>query len=250
MNLKKKKDPMADALKIVLNSTFGATKNKYSALYDPFVGLSVCVVGQLLLVDLLERMEPYVETLIQSNTDGLYLILKDKAGADKAVAEFEKRTGMSMEWGMFSYMYQANVNNYVAKAEDGSIKMKGGMFRSAHASVQSPAQKVCTARALGEKIDMSQFTLGEFAITCTRDKNSRGFLVNGKEIDDEYLEVVAVSCFDAAPINTVKQDGTRCKARLCPDCALPLRDADISMVDVDHYLAAAASIEEVKEIED
>jgi hypothetical protein len=250
MNLKKKKDPMADALKIVLNSTFGATKNKYSALYDPYVGLSVCVVGQLLLVDLLERMEPYVETLIQSNTDGLYLILKDKAGADKAVAEFEKRTGMSMEWGEFRFMYQANVNNYVAQAADGSIKMKGGMFRSAHASVQSPAQKVCTARALGEQIDLSQFTLNEFAISCTRDKNSRGFLVNGVEIEDEYLEVVAVSCFDSVPINTLKQDGIRCKARLCPECALPLRDADISMIDVDYYLAAAASIEEVKEVED
>lgn len=250
MNLKKKKDPMADALKIVLNSTFGATKNKYSALYDPYVGLSVCVVGQLLLVDLLERMEPYVETLIQSNTDGLYLILKDKAGADKAVAEFEKRTGMSMEWGSFSYMYQENVNNYVAKAADGSIKMKGGMFRSAHATVQSPSQKVCTAKALGEKIDLTQFTLNEFAITCTRDKNSRGFLVNGVEIAEEYLEVVAVSCFDAVPIHTMRADGERVKARMCPDCALPASMAAVEMVDVEYYMNAAAGIEEVKEVED
>ena len=246
--LKKKKDPMADALKIVLNSTFGATKNKYSALYDPYIGLSVCVIGQLLLVDLLERLEPFTETLIQSNTDGLYLILKDKAGADKAVAEFEKRTGMVMEWGKFSFMYQQNVNNYVARTCDGELKLKGGMFRSAHASVQTPAQRVATARALGEEIDISQFTLADFAITSTRDKNSRGFLVNGKEIDDEYLEVVAVSPFDAVPINTVRKDGAKVKARLCPDCALPLSMAEIGMVDIDYYLNAASSIEETKEL--
>lgn len=250
ITLKKKKDPMADALKIVLNSTFGATKNEYSGLYDPYIGLSVCVIGQLLLVDLLERLEPFTETLIQSNTDGLYLMLRDKAGADKAVAEFENRTGMSMEWNTFSYMYQHNCNNYVAReAATGQLKLKGGMFKSAHASVQSPAQKVATARALGEEIDLTQFTLNDFAITCTRDKNSRGFLVNGKETDDEYLEVVAVSPFDAVPVNTLRKDGERIKARMCPECALPLADADMNMIDMDYYLNAAA-VEEIKETEE
>jgi len=207
------------------------------------------VVGQLLLVDLLERLEPFTQTLIQSNTDGLYLILHDKAGADKAVAEFEKRTGMSMEWGLFDYMYQHNVNNYLARSADGELKLKGGMFRAAHATIQSPAQKIATAKALGEKIDMSQFTLSEFAITCTRDKNTRGFLVDGKEIADEYLEVVAVSVFDAVPINSVRIDGQKVKARLCPDCARPLGMADLSMVDMESYLSAAAGIEEVKEVD-
>jgi len=247
LQLKKKKDPMADALKIVLNSTFGATKNKYSALYDPYIGLSVCVVGQLLLVDLLERLEPFTETLIQSNTDGLYLILKDKAGADRAVAEYEKRTGMTMEWGRYVFMYQHNVNNYVAKDDKGELKLKGGMFRAALASVSSPAQKVAVARALGETIDLTQFSLADFAITCTRDKNTRGFLVNGVEVDDEYLEVVAVSPFDAVPINSVRADGSLVKARLCPECALPVRDASIGMVDMEHYLNAAACVQEVSE---
>jgi hypothetical protein len=202
--LKAKKDPMADSLKIVNNAVSGATRSGFSALKDPYIGLSVCVVGQLLLVDLLERLEPFIERLIQSNTDGLYLLLKDEEGASKAVKEYEKRTSMKMEWGEFSFMYQHNVNNYVAReAGSGKLKLKGGMFKSAHASVQTPAQKVATARALGEKIDLSQFTLNEFAITCSRDKNSRGFLVNGVETDDEYIEVVAVSPFDCVPISTV-----------------------------------------------
>lgn len=245
--MKAKKDPMSDALKIVNNSTFGSTKNKFSGLYDPYVGLSVCVVGQLLLVDLLERLEPFTETLIQSNTDGLYLILKDKAGADKAVAEFEKRTGMTMEWQVFSYMYQHNVNNYIARDDKGELKLKGGMFRSAHASVSSPAQKVAVARALSETIDMTQFSLTDFAITCTRDKNTRGFMVNGVEIDDEYLEVVAVSPFDSVPIASVRADGSLVKARLCPECALPVADADVGLVDTEYYLNAAACVKEVED---
>lgn len=247
--LKAKKDPMADALKIVNNSTFGAMKSSYSAFYDPYVGVSVCVIGQLLLVDLLERLEPYTEKLIQSNTDGLYLLLKDKTGADKAIAEFEKRTGMVMEWGKFTFMYQHNVNNYVARAEDGELKLKGGMFRAAHATAQSPAQRVATAKALGGKIDVTQFKLEDFAITCTRDKNTRGFVVNGKETDDEYLEVIAVSPFDAVPIRTVKIDGSTVKARLCPDCAAPLSKASVDMVDMEYYLNVA-KVETVTETEE
>lgn len=249
--LKKKKDPMADALKIVLNSTFGATKQEFSGLFDPYIGLSVCVIGQLLLVDLLERLEPFVSVLIQSNTDGLYLKLHDKAGADAAIAEFEKRTGMTMEWDTYGFMYQHNVNNYVARSsKDGTLKLKGGMFRTAHATVQSPAQRVAVARALGEEIDVTRFELSEFAITCTRDKNTRGFLVDGTETEDEYLEVVAVGAFDGVPISAVRHDGGLVKARLCPDCARPLKQADVRMVDTDWYLNAAAAVEEIREEKD
>jgi hypothetical protein len=92
--------------------------------------------------------------------------------------------------------------------------------------------------------------LNEFAITCSRDKNSRGFLVNGVETDDEYLEVVAVSPFDCVPVNTVRADGTRVKARMAPDCCLPLGMADIKLVDIEFYLNAAAGIGEVKETEE
>lgn len=248
--LKKKKDPMADALKIVLNSTFGATKNEFSGLYDPYVGLSVCVVGQLLLVDLLERLEPFVETLIQSNTDGLYLKLNDKAGADGAIAEFEKRTGMTMEWERYDFMYQHNVNNYVARlAKDGSLKLKGAMFKTAHATVQTPAQRMAVGKALGEPVDVSFFRLEEFAITCTRDKNTRAFLVDGAETDDEYLEVVAVGPLDGVQINAVRHDGSLVKARLCPECARPVKTADIAMVDTDYYLNAASAVAEVEETE-
>lgn len=59
IQLKKEKNPMQSPLKIVLNSTYGAMKDEYNELYDPLMANNVCVAGQLLLLDLIEKVEPY-----------------------------------------------------------------------------------------------------------------------------------------------------------------------------------------------
>ena len=41
-----------EALKLILNTTYGATKNKYNALYDEYQASSLCYLGQLLLASL------------------------------------------------------------------------------------------------------------------------------------------------------------------------------------------------------
>lgn len=63
-------------MKIVLNSTYGILKDKNNPLYDPLMSNNVCVTGQLLLLDLIEKVEPYCQ-LIQSNTDGIYMLVKN-----------------------------------------------------------------------------------------------------------------------------------------------------------------------------
>ena len=55
--LKRNKDPKQLPYKIVLNSTYGASKDKHNALYDPLMANNVCINGQLLIVDLLEKLE-------------------------------------------------------------------------------------------------------------------------------------------------------------------------------------------------
>ena len=40
----------ANALKLVVNSTFGASGDKYNDLYDPLMFRSVCMYGQLYLI--------------------------------------------------------------------------------------------------------------------------------------------------------------------------------------------------------
>lgn len=65
LELKRKKDKRQESLKIVLNSTYGAMKDRYNPLYDPRQANNVCVGGQLLLLDLIEHLEGKCE-LIQS----------------------------------------------------------------------------------------------------------------------------------------------------------------------------------------
>ena len=55
---------LAGTLKLVINTTYGCMKSKYSSLYDPKMANQVCITGQLLFVDLIEKLEPYI-TLIQ-----------------------------------------------------------------------------------------------------------------------------------------------------------------------------------------
>lgn len=61
LEYKHKGDKRANSLKVVVNSTYGAMKDKFNALYDPLMANNVCVTGQLLLLDLIEHLEPYAD---------------------------------------------------------------------------------------------------------------------------------------------------------------------------------------------
>lgn len=130
IRLKKGKNPMQQPYKIVLNSTYGAMKDKYNALYDPLQANNVCVGGQLLLLDLIEKLEPYCK-LIQSNTDGLIIKLSnDDVDFIKSIcAEWEDRTRMVLEFDTFERIYQKDVNNYIVIHKDGSYKSKGAYVK-------------------------------------------------------------------------------------------------------------------------
>lgn len=103
--------------KIVLNGTYGICKDKYSLAYDPMQANAVCVNGQLLLTDLLEKLEPFVE-VVQSNTDGLIVMCReDTPLCERKVMhyckEWENRTGFVLEKDRISFIYQKDVNNYL-----------------------------------------------------------------------------------------------------------------------------------------
>lgn len=119
----------ADALKLVLNTTYGAMNNQYNKLYDPRMALAVCVSGQLYLIDLIEKLED-VSTfrLIQSNTDGLIISydVEHEAEIDAVINEWSKRTGFGMEADEVEKIVQKDVNNYVLRTVKGKIKVKGG----------------------------------------------------------------------------------------------------------------------------
>lgn len=135
--LKKNKDPKQLPYKIVLNSTYGAMKDRYNNLFDPRQANNVCINGQLLLLDLIEKMEPYCD-LIQSNTDGI--LVKLRADNDKEAeqelslvksiaAEWSARTRMDLEFEMVKKVFQKDVNNYLTIDENGKYKSKGAVVK-------------------------------------------------------------------------------------------------------------------------
>mgnify|MGYP003585555273 CR=1 FL=1 len=130
IRLKKEKNPMQQPYKIVLNSTYGAMKDKYNALYDPLQANNVCVGGQLLLLDLIEKLEPYC-TIIQSNTDGVIIKLpNDDVDFIKSIcAEWEVRTRMVLEFETFERIFQKDVNNYIVIHADKTYKSKGAYVK-------------------------------------------------------------------------------------------------------------------------
>lgn len=115
----------AEALKLILNTTYGAMKNEYNTLYDPKMANQVCITGQLLLVDLIEKLEPYCR-LVQSNTDGILIIPTDKENILRVLEEWQKRTRVILEIDKCTNIWQKDVNNYIMVFEDGTIKTKGG----------------------------------------------------------------------------------------------------------------------------
>jgi len=103
--------------KIVLNGAYGMMKDKFSLAYDPKQANAICVNGQLMLLDLLEHLEPYI-TLIQSNTDGLIIEVDDEEKINKVMNvchRWEQRTGMGLEQDEITEIFQKDVNNYCMK---------------------------------------------------------------------------------------------------------------------------------------
>ena len=119
-------------LKIVLNGTFGICKDKNNKAYDPRTANSICINGQLLLLDLLEKLETVKSfELIQSNTDGLIIKIhkNDFDAIDDICFEWETRTKMTLEFDYIKEIYQKDVNNYVFIQFDGDIERKGAYVK-------------------------------------------------------------------------------------------------------------------------
>ncbi|RXM68376.1 hypothetical protein [Clostridium tetani] len=121
--------------KIVLNSTYGASKDKYNNLFDPLQANNVCINGQLMLLDLIEKVIEGVPraNLIQSNTDGVMWKLPSNDYIEtykKICDKWCHRTRMTLDHDLIKKVVQKDVNNYLIVMEDGKIKSKGAYVKS------------------------------------------------------------------------------------------------------------------------
>lgn len=125
-----KKDPRNYVLKIILNGSYGLSKDKYAYLYDPKWQLSICINGQLMLTMLTEKIfekclhEP---TIIFENTDGaMYKIHKsDLENLNIACKEVENIVNIPLETQICKKIIIRDVNNYINIIDDNNIKFKG-----------------------------------------------------------------------------------------------------------------------------
>ena len=120
----------ANALKLVCNTTYGCLLNQYNDLYDPLMGRSVCISGQLYLLELAEHCYQEIDGLriVQLNTDGIMVECSksDYPKLAEICREWQERTKFELEEDTISRIAQKDVNNYVEVQQDGSAKAKGG----------------------------------------------------------------------------------------------------------------------------
>lgn len=120
----------ANALKLVVNTTYGALLNKYNDLFDPLMGRSVCITGQLFLLELAEHLYADIPGLkiVQLNTDGIMVECdrKDLPKLDEICDEWQHRTGFELEEDSVAKIVQKDVNNYIEVQPSGEVKKKGG----------------------------------------------------------------------------------------------------------------------------
>jgi DNA polymerase len=115
-------------LKIVINGTFGISKDVNNKAYDPRNANLICVNGQLLLLDLIEHLESVKSfELIQSNTDGLIIKIRrsDFDQVDDICYEWEERCNMELEFDYIREIYQKDVNNYLFIGYKGEVERRG-----------------------------------------------------------------------------------------------------------------------------
>ena len=120
----------ANALKLVVNTTYGASLNKYNDLCDPLMGRSVCITGQLFLLELAQHLYKDVADLriVQLNTDGIMIEFDDSQydQVQEIINEWKSRTGFELEEDSIAQIAQKDVNNYIEVQPSGKFKSKGG----------------------------------------------------------------------------------------------------------------------------
>ena len=148
------------------NGTFGISDDKHSPMYDPKMARDITINCQLLLLDLLEKLELQMGdrcTCIQANTDGLIFKIHDKNDFDeyKSICnEWEERTLFELEHDLITKIWNRDVNNYMFVFENGKVEVKGSVVQ-----MNNPL-----------KNDMSIIN-----------ESIRNYLLNGTPIEDTIL---------------------------------------------------------------
>lgn len=192
------------ALKLILNTTYGASGNKWLDLYDPYMCTSTCRVGQLFLAALACKIYREIPgtKIIQTNTDGIlaYVRRKDLDKLKALQAEWTKVSGINMDTDYVSKIWQRDVNNYLLVKEDGSIKKKGGWLNDTYTNkgtvkLSPLTAYICAKAATKFLLDGTDIVetiyagskLSDFVMTCKKGPTYRGVIQKFEDGSEQEL---------------------------------------------------------------
>ena len=131
LKLKAERNSKNKALKPMINGVYGATKDRNNPAYDPLMANLTCVFGQMFILDLIDKLEPYCR-LLQTNTDGIFVLCENEEMKNKVIEitnEVGKRLRMEFEIDEYTKLIQKDVNNYIAVMKNGKLECKGAMVK-------------------------------------------------------------------------------------------------------------------------
>jgi hypothetical protein len=132
-------DVQATALKLVLNSTFGKFGDPHSSLYDPAAMLAVTLSGQLMLIDLIERLTAERVRVLSANTDGLFLhVPRGESRWRKVLQDWQHDTDMVLEVEALKRLAVVATNNFATIDAKGKVKRKGDKLKGTLSPFASP----------------------------------------------------------------------------------------------------------------
>lgn len=210
---KKEKNPLQLPLKLVLNSTYGVMKDKNNDLYDPLQANKVCVYGQLLILDLIEKLEPHCQ-IIQSNTDGVLVKLNnydDYDLIDDIAYEWEKRTHLTLEFDEYRKVFQKDVNNYIIVDAEGHYKSKGAYVKKLNdldydlpiinkALVNYMVNNIPVEETINNCNELKEFQL------VTKISNKYKYILHGeKKIKEKCIRIFASKYIDDPGVTKISE---------------------------------------------
>jgi len=238
------------ALKIVINSTFGKFNDRYAPIRSIPNAMRVTINGQLFLLMLVEMLHHQAEAVIVSaNTDGVTFKIPryQLPNLAKVQARWEKATGHGLERTDYECYIRRDVNAYVAMTTDGKLKSKGALTAYPMSGKWDNIVSIIAAQNyLTKGVDPAK--------TIRRHKNPKDFLYyqmvkNGGRIWAGDVEVGKLarwySSTDGVQIHRVNPNGTKANIPNGESAVLALDTSDWDIfglpddIDRDAYVKRA-----------
>ena len=239
--------------KTACNSIYGVSGAPSSPMYDPLHRNLVCIFGQLLLLDLIEKVED-ISTTLNFNTDGVISVVKveDLDEFKARIHAWEERTHLKMSFTECDEIIESNVNNYILIEKSGKKKYVGGRVKErSYLDYNMPIIRDALVRYLEDGIPPEETIYGcdefiKFQNIVKYGKTFNHATHNGKTYTEKCFRVFASKDESDGKLEKIKinEDGTVSATKMSPEHAFIYNDDVRGMtcpdkLDKDYYVALA-----------